>query len=106
MSWVLLVLAGLLEVVWAIGLKYSAGFTRPFPSAVTVLAMLASFLLLSRAMHQLPLGTAYAVWTGIGVVGTTLAGIGLFGEPLTLARGICVLLVIAGMLGLRLLPAG
>ena len=101
MSWLLLLLAGLFEVAWAIGLKYTDGFSRPFPTLLTLIAMAVSVLLLAIAVKQLPLGTAYAVWTGIGAVGTVLMGIWLFNEPATLARVLCLLLIIGGILGLK-----
>ena len=97
MSWLLLLLAGLFEVAWAIGLKYTDGFSRPFPTQLTLIAMAVSVLLLAIAVKQLPLGTAYAVWTGIGAVGTVLMGIWLFNEPATLARVLCLLLIIVGI---------
>lgn len=99
----LLLLAGLFEVAWAIGLKYTDGFSRPLPTLLTLSAMAVSVLLLAMAVKQLPLGTAYAVWTGIGAVGTVLMGIWLFNEPATLARVLCLLLIIGGILGLKLL---
>ena len=102
MAWITLIIAGLLEVCWAIGLKYTEGFTRLWPSVGTVAAMTASVVLLGWAMRTLPVGTAYAVWTGIGAVGTVLLGIVLFGEPATVARLACVGLVVAGILGLKL----
>ncbi len=102
MPWFILLLAGLLEVGWAIGLKYTDGFTRPLPTILTVAAMLASIALLGLAMKELPLGTAYAIWTGIGAVGTVLAGILLFGESLTPLRLCSVLLIVAGLVGLKL----
>ncbi|MBL0515975.1 quaternary ammonium compound efflux SMR transporter SugE [Aeromonas caviae] len=101
MSWLLLLLAGLFEVAWAIGLKYTDGFSRPLPTMLTLIAMAVSVLLLAMAVKQLPLGTAYAVWTGIGAVGTVLMGIWLFNEPATLARVLCLLLIIVGILGLK-----
>ncbi|MEI4982242.1 quaternary ammonium compound efflux SMR transporter SugE [Aeromonas caviae] len=101
MSWLLLLLAGLFEVAWAIGLKYTDGFNRPLPTLLTLIAMAVSVLLLAMAVKQLPLGTAYAVWTGIGAVGTVLMGIWLFNEPATLARVLCLLLIIVGILGLK-----
>lgn len=97
MSWLLLLLAGLFEVAWAIGLKYTDGFSRPLPTLLTLIAMAVSVLLLAMAVKQLPLGTAYAVWTGIGAVGTVLMGIWLFNEPATLARVLCLLLIIVGI---------
>jgi len=101
-SWLFLVLAGLLEIGWAIGLKYTEGFTRPWPTIGTVGAMAASLGLLGVAMKQLPVGTAYAVWTGIGAVGTVLLGIVLFGESAAPGRLICVGLILAGIIGLKL----
>ena len=101
MSWILLFIAGLLEVGWAIGLKYSEGFTRLWPSLATLLTMGFSFGLLSVAMKDLPVGTAYAVWTGIGAVGTVILGIVLFGEAATVARLFCMLLIVAGIAGLK-----
>ena len=102
MSWFYLVLAGLLEVVWAIGLKYTQGFTRIAPSALTLAAMAASFYLLSLAMRVLPLGTAYGIWVGIGVVGAAIAGMVLFKEPVTAMRVVSLMLVIACIVGLKL----
>ena len=102
MAWVLLVVAGLFEVGWAIGLKYTEGFTRLWPSVGTVLAMIVSLGLLGLAMKTLPVGTAYAVWVGVGAVGTVILGIVLFDEPLNLLRGASVLLVVAGLVGLKL----
>jgi quaternary ammonium compound-resistance protein SugE len=102
MAWVVLVVAGLFEVVWAIGLKYTDGFTRLWPSVATVVARVASVVLLAWAMKTLPVGTAYAVWTGIGAVGTVILGIALFGEAATLARLACVGLIVAGIVGLKL----
>ena len=96
-------MAGLMEIGWAIGLKYSHNFTRPVPSILTVVAMAISIWLLSYAMKTLPIGTAYAVWTGIGAVGTVILGIVLFNEPATPARLICVGLIIAGIAGLKIL---
>lgn len=105
MSWLLLFVAGLLEVVWAIGLKYTEGFTRLWPSVGTAGAMVASVVLLGLAMRTLPVGTAYAVWTGIGAVGTVILGIVLFAEPATAARLGCVALIVAGIAGLKLTSA-
>ena len=102
MSWIILLLAGLFEVGWAIGLKYTDGFTRPLPTALTVCAMLISLGLLGLAMKELPLGTAYAIWTGVGAVGTVIAGIILFGESMSLFRLGSVLLICTGLLGLKL----
>jgi quaternary ammonium compound-resistance protein SugE len=105
MAWVVLVIAGLFEVGWAIGLKYTEGFSRFWPSVGTVAAMVASVLLLGWAMRTLPVGTAYAVWTGIGAVGTVALGIVLFGEPATVARLLCVGLILAGIVGLKITHA-
>lgn len=102
MHWLLLVAAGLLEICWAIGLKYSEGFTRLWPSLFTLVTMAMSFYLLAAAMKALPVGTAYAVWTGIGAAGTALLGMVLFSEPATLARIGCIGLILAGILGLKL----
>jgi len=102
MSWILLFVAGLFEIGWAIGLKYTHGFTRLWPSVGTALSMLVSVVLLGLAMRDLPVGTAYAVWTGIGAVGTVILGIALFNDPANAARLICVGLIVAGILGLKL----
>lgn len=102
MAWFILVIAGLFEVGWAIGLKYTEGFTRFWPTAGTVTAMIVSIGLLGLAMRTLPVGTAYAVWTGIGTVGTVVLGIVLFSEPATVARLACVGLILAGIVGLKL----
>jgi quaternary ammonium compound-resistance protein SugE len=102
MPWILLVLAGLLEVGWAIGLKYTEGFTRLWPSVGTIAAMAISLLLLGTAMKSLPVGTAYAVWVGIGAVGTVILGIVLFDEPLNALRVGSVALIVAGLVGLKL----
>ncbi len=103
MSWTILTLAGLFEVGWAVGLKYTNGFTRLVPSLLTALSMIASLGLLGLALRTLPLGTAYAVWTGIGTIGTALLGILLLGEPATVARLLCILLIVAGIIGLKVL---
>lgn len=102
MAWVLLFIAGLFEIGWAIGLKYTDGFSRLWPSIGTVVSMIVSVALLSLAMRSLPVGTAYAVWTGIGAVGTVLLGIVLFGESVTAVRLGCVALIVAGIGGLKL----
>ncbi len=102
MAWVVLFVAGLLEMGWAIGLKYTEGFTRLWPSVGTALSMVLSVVLLGWAMRTLPVGTAYAVWTGIGAVGTVILGIVLFHEPANAARLVCVGLIVAGILGLKL----
>ncbi|MCG5500931.1 quaternary ammonium compound efflux SMR transporter SugE [Ectothiorhodospira lacustris] len=102
MAWIALTIAGLLEVVWAIGLKASEGFTRLWPSVMTLTAMSASFWLLAQAMKTIPVGTAYAIWVGIGVVGTFILGILYYGETLSLLRVLSVLLIVAGLVGLKL----
>lgn len=102
MAWILLILAGLFEVVWAVGLKYTDGFTRFYPSAGTVLAMIFSVVLLAYAVRTLPMGTAYAIWTSIGVVGTVIYGICFFGEPLTILRLSCISVIILAVIGLKL----
>ncbi|NMM39211.1 MAG: quaternary ammonium compound efflux SMR transporter SugE [Glaciimonas sp.] len=102
MAWIILVLAGLFEIVWAIGLKYTEGFTRLWPSIGTVVAMLISFGLLGIALKSLPVGTAYAVWVGVGAVGTVILGIVLLDEPTSPAKLISVALIIIGIIGLKL----
>ncbi len=102
MAWAVLFAAGLLEVGWAIGLKYTEGFTRLTPSVLTLSAMAGSIILLGLALKTLPIGTAYAVWTGIGAVGTALLGIWLLGEPATALRLACIGLIVAGITGLKL----
>jgi quaternary ammonium compound-resistance protein SugE len=102
MAWVYLFIAGLFEMGWAIGLKYTEGFTRPIPTALTVAAMIASVVLLGIALRDLPVGTGYAVWTGIGTVGTALLGMYLFGDPATVARLVCIAMIVAGIAGLKL----
>ncbi len=101
MPWLLLVIAAAFEIAWAVGLKYTAGFTRLWPSVGTVVALIASVGLLGVAARSLPIGTAYAVWTGLGAAGTALLGIVLFGEPATAARLACLGLVLAGVVGLK-----
>ena len=101
MAWFVLFLAGLFEVGWAVGLKYTDGFTRPLPTALTVAAMAISLGLLGLAMKELPLGTAYAIWTGVGAVGTVIAGIILFGESMALIRLASVALIVTGLIGLK-----
>lgn len=100
-AWLLLLVAGVMEVGWAVGLKYTVGFTRLWPSVGTGLAMVASFYFLSQAVKTLPIGTAYAVWTGIGAVGTALLAMFLFHEPRDLPRILCILLIVAGIVGLK-----
>ena len=102
LAWVALFLAGLMEIGWAVGLKTTDGFTRLWPTVLTVLAMVASVLLLGWSVRTLPLGTAYAVWTGIGAVGTVVLGIAFFGEPASAARLACIGLILAGIVGLKL----
>jgi quaternary ammonium compound-resistance protein SugE len=102
MPWLLLLVAGLFEVGWAIGLKYTEGFSRPLPTVLTVLSMIVSLGLLGLALRDLPVGTAYAVWTGVGAVGTAALGIMLFGDPATLPRLACIGLIVAGIGGLKL----
>ncbi len=101
MPWILLTLAGLFEIGWAIGLKYTDGFTRFVPTALTATSMLVSIVLLGLAVKTLPMGTAYAIWTGIGTVGTVILGIVLFAEPATAMRLGCIALIITGILGLK-----
>ncbi len=102
MAWVVLVIAGLLEIGWAIGLKYTAGFTRLWPTVGTVAAMVLSMGMLGIAVNSLPVGTAYAVWTGIGAIGTALLGLWLFDDPATAARLACIGMIAAGIVGLKL----
>jgi quaternary ammonium compound-resistance protein SugE len=102
MAWTYLIIAGLLEIVWAIGLKYTEGFTKLVPSLVTGVALVASMLFLALALRTVPVGTGYAIWTGIGAVGTAILGIVLFAEPATLARLGCIGLIVAGIVGLKL----
>ena len=105
MNWIYLIIAGLLEIGWAIGLKYTEGWTKLLPSVLTGLTMLASFYFLSLALKTLPIGTAYAVWTGIGTVGAAILGMTLFNEPRDFARILCILLIIGGIAGLKLTSA-
>jgi quaternary ammonium compound-resistance protein SugE len=102
MAWFLLFLAGLFEIGWAVGLKYTDGFTRPTPTILTIISMVISIALLGLAVKTLPMGTAYAVWTGIGTVGTVLLGIWLLGDPATFVRLACIGLIVAGIAGLKL----
>jgi quaternary ammonium compound-resistance protein SugE len=106
-AWILLIMAGLFEVVWAVGLKYTEGFTRLLPSAITLSAMALSMVLLARALRTIPVGTGYAVWTGIGAVGTALVGIWLLGEPKSAGRLLAIAAIVGGILGLKLAsPSG
>jgi len=102
MAWTLLFIAGLFEIAWAIGLKYTEGFSRLWPSVLTIGAMVASVICLAIALKSIPVGTGYAIWTGIGAVGTAILGIALFGEPATAARLACIGLIVAGIVGLKL----
>ncbi len=103
MEWFFLFIAGLFEAAWAIGLKYTEGFTRLYPSIFTVACMLLSFYFLSQALKTLPIGTGYAVWTGIGIIGTTILGALLFNEPMDFARFFCIILIFSGIIGLRII---
>ena len=105
MAWVILFIAGLCEIGWAVGLKYTDGFTRLWPTVFTGVSLVISMALLGIAVRTLPLGTAYAVWTGIGAVGTVILGIFLFKEPATVVRLVCVGLIVAGILGLKFFSA-
>jgi len=108
MAWIYLFIAGLFEIGWAVGLKYTSGFTKPWPSAITIVTMVLSFYFLATAVKTIPIGTAYAIWTGIGAVGTALLGIILFGESKEFVRILCILLIVAGIVGLKIfskLPA-
>lgn len=102
MPWVYLLIAGLLEIVWAVGLKFTNGFTRPIPTGVTIVAMMASFILLANALKAIPVGTGYAVWTGIGAVGTAIIGIAFLGESRDPVRIACIALIVVGILGLKI----
>ncbi len=101
MSWILVVLSGLLEAGWAIGLKASDGFTRPLPTLLTLLGMLASFAMLTIAARSIPIGTAYAVWVGIGALGAVILGVIVYGEAMTVGRALSLLLVLVGIVGLK-----
>ncbi len=102
MAWIILFIAGLFEIGWAVGLKFTEGFTRPIPTILTGISLVASMGLLGWAVKSLPLGTAYAVWTGVGAVGTAIVGIVLFKEPATAGRLVCLALIVSGILGLKL----
>ncbi len=106
MEWVVLFLAGIFEVTWAVAMKYANGFTVPIPSVITVVGYIASAVFLSLALKHLPLGTAYAMWTGFGIVGTSILGIVLFHEKLSLPQAVCVILIVVGIVGLKLLDTG
>ena len=101
MNWLILILAGLLEICWSVGMKYSCGFTKIFPAVFTLTTMVGSFVLLEITLKTLPLGTAYAVWTGIGIVGAAVLDVVLFGAPVSLPKTISVALILAGIVGLR-----
>ena len=102
MVWVVLLIAGMFETIWAVGLKYTDGFTRLWPTVGTLAAMAVSVILLSQTMRTLPMGTAYAIWTGIGAVGAVILGIVLFGDPVTLPRMVCLGFIVCGIVGLKL----
>ena len=102
MAWIILIIAGLFEVGWAVGLKYTEGFTRMVPTGLTIISMIISLGLLGIALRTLPLGTAYAIWTGVGTVGTAILGMALFGEPAQVMRILCIGLIVAGIVGLKL----
>ncbi|MYM74469.1 quaternary ammonium compound efflux SMR transporter SugE [Duganella sp. FT134W] len=102
MTWIILILAGLLEVVWAVGLKYTEGFTKLAPSALTLAAMAGSVGMLGLALRTLPLGTAYAIWTGIGTVGTVIYGIVMLNEPASVMRLTCIAMIVGGIIGLKI----
>lgn len=102
MAWIILIIAGLFEVGWAVGLKYTEGFTRMVPTGLTIISMIVSLGLLGIALRTLPLGTAYAIWTGVGTVGTAILGMALFGEPAQVMRILCIGLIVAGIVGLKL----
>ena len=106
MCWVYLFVAGLFETFWAVALKLSHGFSRPVPSVLTAVGMAVSFYLLSKSLRDIPLGTGYAIWTGIGIVGTFIFSVVFFHDSISLGQGICVFLILAGIVGLRLLSAG
>ncbi|MBL9125073.1 MAG: quaternary ammonium compound efflux SMR transporter SugE [Planctomycetaceae bacterium] len=106
MAWIYLVIAGLLEIGWAVGLKYTHGFTRTVPTLITIPTMIASFFALALAVREIPVGTGYAIWTGIGAVGTAIGGMILFAEPVNPARIACLVVVIAGIVGLKLTAGG
>lgn len=105
MNWVILFVAGLFEIGWAVGLKYTEGFTRLVPSVLTIAAMVVSLGLLGLALKTLPIGTAYAIWVGVGAAGTAIAGMWLFGEPAGAAKLMCLGLIVAGIVGLKLTAA-
>lgn len=97
-----LLIASILEIGWAVGLKYTEGWTKLWPSIITIVLMIGTYILLAKAVETIPLGTAYAIWTGIGAVGTAIFGMILFGEPVTVARIFCIVLIVAGIVGLKI----
>lgn len=105
MEWFYLVIAGVLEICWAIGLKYSQGFTKTLPNIITIVAMVASIYFLSLSLKSLPIGTAYAIWTGIGTIGTVLLGIILFKESINIIRIVCIVLIVSGIIGLKVISS-
>jgi quaternary ammonium compound-resistance protein SugE len=105
MAWIYLLIAGAMEIIWAVGLKYSHGFTRLGASVITAICMVLSYVFLALALKGIPLGTGYAAWTGIGVVGTAIYGFLYFGEPFTVARIVCILMIVTGIVGLKLVSA-
>lgn len=105
MNWLYLLIAGILEIGWAVGLKYTEGWSKLYPSLITIVLMIASFQFLSIALKTLPIGTAYAIWTGIGAVGTAILGMIIFDEPRDVSRILCILLIVAGIAGLKLTAA-
>jgi len=106
MAWIYLLIAGILEVVWAVGMKYSEGWTKLYPSIFTFVSMIIGFYFLSLAVKTLPLGTAYAVWTGIGTIGTVIFGFIFFKDPMDIIKMVCILLILTGIVGLRLFHKG
>ncbi|WP_078412303.1 DMT family transporter [Priestia abyssalis] len=105
MAWIYIIMAGLLEIIWVIGLKYSHGFTKMIPSIITIIIIIFSFFLLSKALHSIPLGTGYAIFTGLGTVGTVVIGMLFWGEPINLLKVFFVALMIAGIIGIKMSPA-
>ncbi|HWI49899.1 MAG TPA: multidrug efflux SMR transporter [Rummeliibacillus sp.] len=106
MAWIYLIIAGFLEIVWVIGLKYSQGFTVFIPSILTVGIIIFSFFLLSKALHTIPIGTGYAIFTGLGTIGTTAIGVIFWGEPINLLKVLFIMLMIVGIIGLKIIPEG
>jgi quaternary ammonium compound-resistance protein SugE len=104
-QWIYLVLAGIFEIAWAIGLKYTEGWSKTLPSIITILLMIASFYFLSLSVRSLPIGTAYAVWTGIGTLGAAILGVFMFGESFNFSKAICILLILTGIIGLKVLSS-